>query len=113
MSSRLVVCRGLLEQREAERFGTVSETPGLERPSSLELMRSFVLLLALAAVASAQNSILDEIVLERYIDGLSTLTSIKHAGDGSGRLFIVEQRGTIQIVRNGEVGQVHQGQPAA
>jgi glucose/arabinose dehydrogenase len=28
---------------------------------------------------------------------------ISHAGDGSNRLFVVEQRGTIQIVRNGAV----------
>ncbi|MEX2264087.1 MAG: PQQ-dependent sugar dehydrogenase [Bryobacteraceae bacterium] len=35
--------------------------------------------------------------------GLSSPVDIAHAGDGSGRLFILEQRGRIRIARNGVI----------
>ncbi|KPK05677.1 MAG: hypothetical protein AMJ56_15545 [Anaerolineae bacterium SG8_19] len=35
--------------------------------------------------------------------GLDRLTYLTHAGDGSGRLFVVEQRGRIRIIQNGAV----------
>ena len=41
--------------------------------------------------------------LERVADGFSQPLTITHAGDGSGRLFVVEQRGTVAAVRNGDV----------
>jgi glucose/arabinose dehydrogenase len=34
------------------------------------------------------------------VTGLSSPVGLVHAGDGSGRLFVVEQDGTIEIVRN-------------
>ena len=35
--------------------------------------------------------------------GFASPVAITHAGDGSGRLFVVEQGGTVRIVRNGTV----------
>ena len=35
--------------------------------------------------------------------GLAPLTGLANAGDGSGRLFVLEQRGTIRIIRAGEL----------
>ncbi len=42
--------------------------------------------------ANAQN-------LTTVTDGFVRPLSITHAGDGSGRLFVVEQRGTVRVVR--------------
>jgi glucose/arabinose dehydrogenase len=44
-----------------------------------------------------------QIVLANPVAGFSNLVHITHAGDGSGRMFVVEQGGTIRIVRNGTV----------
>jgi len=43
------------------------------------------------------------ITLTRVAGGFSQPLAITHAGDGSGRLFVVEQGGTIKIIRNGAV----------
>ena len=42
-------------------------------------------------------------VLRKVVDGLALPVHVTHAGDGSGRLFVVEQEGRIRIVRGGEV----------
>ena len=41
--------------------------------------------------------------LEPYAAGLQAPLLLTHAGDGSGRSFVVEQGGTIRIVEDGEV----------
>jgi glucose/arabinose dehydrogenase len=43
------------------------------------------------------------ITLTRLAGGFSQPTTITHAGDGSGRLFVLEQGGAIRIIRNGAV----------
>ena len=41
--------------------------------------------------------------LDRVVDGLTRPLFVTHAGDGSGRLFVVEQAGRIRIVERGAV----------
>ena len=38
---------------------------------------------------------------ERFLDGLELPVQVTHAGDGSGRIFVVEQGGRIKVVQNG------------
>jgi glucose/arabinose dehydrogenase len=42
-----------------------------------------------------------QVAVETVVDGLDAPLGIAHAGDGSGRLFVVQQGGQIRIVRNG------------
>lgn len=42
-----------------------------------------------------------QVKLERVVSGLSNPVYVTHAGDGSGRLFAVEQAGIIRIVQKG------------
>jgi glucose/arabinose dehydrogenase len=61
-----------------------------------------VALLLLAAVASSEASGLVRIALEPVVTaGLSNPVFVTHARDGSGRLFVLEQRGLIRIVAGG------------
>lgn len=43
------------------------------------------------------------IKLSRVATGFKNPVTITHAGDGSGRIFVVEQKGVIRVVRNGVV----------
>ncbi len=42
-----------------------------------------------------------QVKLERIVSGLSNPVYVTHAGDGSGRLFVVEQAGIIRIIQKG------------
>jgi glucose/arabinose dehydrogenase len=53
--------------------------------------------------ASAQTSEPPVISLSPVVSGLASPVGITHAGDGSGRLFILEQGGRIRIFRNGSL----------
>ncbi len=46
-----------------------------------------------------KNIQIDEVVAE----GFTRPVQVTHAGDGSGRLFVVEQRGKIKIIQDGQV----------
>lgn len=46
---------------------------------------------------------LPAITLELVVDGLERPTFVTHAGDGSGRLFIIEKPGRIRIVQDGRL----------
>lgn len=52
---------------------------------------------------SPQPPAFPEITLRAFATGFSEPVSLTHAGDGSGRLFVVERRGTIRIIKNGAV----------
>ena len=55
-----------------------------------------------ASVASAQGTIVwPDITLTQTVGGLAQPLHVTHAGDGSGRLFVVEKAGVIRIVRGG------------
>jgi glucose/arabinose dehydrogenase len=41
-----------------------------------------------------------EVSFEPFASGLEALTYLTHAGDGSGRLYILEQRGTIRVLES-------------
>ena len=42
-----------------------------------------------------------ELQAVQVASGIPDPTDIQHAGDGSGRLFVVQQAGSIRILRNG------------
>jgi len=77
------------------------------------LVRSFTLLLLLCAAiplsfnacrghrSSSATSAIPQLSLVPTTGGFTHPTHITHAGDGSGRLFIVEQGGLIKIIKNG------------
>ncbi|MFB3906398.1 MAG: sorbosone dehydrogenase family protein [Acidobacteriota bacterium] len=59
-----------------------------------------VVFLSWAAVSAFAPS---EILLEPVASGFESPVLVTDAGDGSGRLFVVEQRGRIRVVRSGEL----------
>jgi len=71
----------------------------------------FALLLAasIPLITSCDNESFDslpeipQISLARTAGGFTQPVHVTHAGDGSGRLFVVEKQGVIRIIRNGAV----------
>jgi glucose/arabinose dehydrogenase len=58
----------------------------------------------LASVVHAQEEVeWPQVTLFRQLDDLSSPVHVTHAGDGSQRLFIVEQKGIIRLWKNGSV----------
>lgn len=53
------------------------------------------------ANSGTSNASLLQISLNRVLSGFIQPTHITHAGDGTGRLFVVEQNGRIRVIRNG------------
>ena len=47
------------------------------------------------------SSALPKLALEQVVGGLTRPTFVTHAGDGTGRLFVVEKPGRIRTVRDG------------
>lgn len=68
------------------------------RQGLLTITVSLVIVLS-HAPAHAQG----QIALEEVVSGLSHPVHLTHAGDGSARLFIVEQKGVIRVVREGRI----------
>lgn len=65
----------------------------------------FVLTLTLSVTAvAAQETAVDPatVALETVATGFTRPLLVTHAGDGSGRLFVVEQTGAIEIIADGE-----------
>jgi glucose/arabinose dehydrogenase len=55
------------------------------------------------SLTAAAQGAAPAIGFEEYATGLDMPVSIAHAGDGSGRLFVVEQGGTIAVIEDGTV----------
>jgi len=70
------------------------------------LVLGLVLILALSACRARKSTLASEIPdisLVLTAGGFTQPTGIAHAGDGSGRLFIVEQGGLVKIIKHGTV----------
>ena len=66
------------------------------------LQNSFGVLMALALNLSFINCVQSQpplLKFTNYVSGLSAPLDIKNAGDGSKRLFVVEQSGKIRIIK--------------
>jgi len=61
---------------------------------------SLLLLLIASAIPPAASA---AVTLDQLASGLEPLTQVTNAGDGSGRLFLVERRGSIRVYRDGAV----------
>ncbi len=57
-----------------------------------------LLCLFIPAVLHAQDDLLNDIVFQRVASGLVRPTSVAHAGDGSGRLFVTQQAGLLRVI---------------
>lgn len=68
------------------------------------LYRKVIMLLALLccqAFVQAQAPV--TLSLQEVLNGLSAPVALTHAGDGSNRLFVVEQVGNVRVIRNGKM----------
>jgi glucose/arabinose dehydrogenase len=52
------------------------------------------------------NTQATSVTLTKVAGGFNHPVAITHAGDGSGRLFVVEQAGVVKIIRNGVVSAI-------
>jgi len=65
------------------------------------LLLLFVIFSSSSELLAQENTDWPEIELTKQASGLNQPAHITHAGDGSGRLFVVEQPGRIRIIQNG------------
>ncbi len=54
-------------------------------------------------VGTGAPSPIPDVTLPSLSSGLVSPVQVTHAGDGSGRLFVVEQRGTLRVYQNGQL----------
>ncbi len=73
------------------------------RPRSVIVPVLVLLLAAFASSAAAPRTVEGafSISLSKVVGGLASPTQITNADDGTNRLFVVEQRGTIRVIQNG------------
>jgi glucose/arabinose dehydrogenase len=62
-----------------------------------------VIAVAVMTLASSATAHAQALSLELIASGLPSPVGLRNAGDGSNRLFIVNQGGTINIYKNGQV----------
>ena len=67
------------------------------------MMRTAGLLLVLALAHCAAAAEWPQIAIEERFTGFDRPVQLIHAGDGSGRLFVVEQEGRIKVISAGQV----------
>lgn len=69
--------------------------------ASVTFLKLLLFLDMLCYINTAQTQ--PQLTFTPYIQNLNKPIDIKNAGDGSGRLFIVEQRGLVRIFKNGSL----------
>ena len=62
-------------------------------------LRLAALAVCLAAAPASAQPVLQS--FQNYVGGLSGPIGVMNAGDGSGRLFVIQQGGAIRVIRNG------------
>src|SRR3990172_4455160 len=67
------------------------------------LMSGLAAMILLIMACTAARAQFPGIALEPEAGGFVRPTFIANAGDGTGRLFIVEQRGVVKVIQNGVV----------
>ena len=55
---------------------------------------------AMAAPCKATGTNIPDVKLKKIAEGLTKPVAIGHAGDGSGRLFILQQQGLVRVIQN-------------
>ena len=70
---------------------------------ALLLLNAYGFARANQAISITQATAVPQIELQPVAAGLSAPLYLTHAGDRSGRLFVVEQAGTIRIIRSGRI----------
>lgn len=77
----------------------------LERrsPRRITILISALLAIALAMPTLASAAASYSIAITKVADGFSSPTQVTNAGDGTRRLFVVEQRGTVRVVQGSTV----------
>ncbi len=79
----------------------------LDRSLIVLLLRAVLVAAALAATAPTGSAASEpqtfDFALDMVADGFDHPVQLVDAGDGSGRLFVVEQTGRIRIIRDGQV----------
>ncbi len=73
----------------------------MEKMRKMAILAAAVVLAVVVVVPTGAASETTIIELETVASGLTAPVGLTHAGDGSGRLFIVEQTGQIRIVEDG------------
>jgi len=76
------------------------------RPAPRRISLAAILISALLAPISASAAVVPSRIhlgLDSVATGLSSPLLVTHAGDDSGRLFVVEQTGRIRIIRDGRL----------
>jgi uncharacterized protein (TIGR03437 family) len=67
------------------------------------LLSLCIILFTLIRPLWAQPNVLSDLDFERVAGGIDSPIAITHAGDGSGRLFVTEQRGRIRILQGSQL----------
>ena len=62
-----------------------------------------LLLFSFSALSSSAPLARALVYVEEFLSGFDQPIAVKNAGDGSGRLFVLERAGTIRVIENGQV----------
>ncbi|MCB1915626.1 MAG: PQQ-dependent sugar dehydrogenase [Rhodocyclaceae bacterium] len=114
--ARAGVCQALRRAASMPRFGRRHERPG---PACRVTIAGRVWAAALASawlllgcggsievgIGIGDGDVLDvpKVMLSRVADGFDAPLMLTHAGDGSGRLFVVEKAGRVRVIDDGAV----------